>query len=262
MLAPAAAIAGTSAYDDAVGDFIEVLEGHMSNCERLGRYAEADIARQRLMELKEYELFRRRETLRSRQLAEVLGVEEAHVLQFTEFHAAWDAKTAAFEERAAGQLAELQARHEEELRTYQQKLLVRSAYPRHSKEYFNMRKIEEYLAKNKNYVEAAALREKADELAAWEEQRWNAERQADLLAKEANLKAKLRTELEGVKNRLTSNRAELARARRRDLEMLLTRYANAKSEVERGHKLERLKFDKEMALELKLIRAQAHKLAY
>jgi hypothetical protein len=45
LLAPPAAIAGTSAYDDAVKDFIDTLEMHMKNCEKLGRYAEADIAR-------------------------------------------------------------------------------------------------------------------------------------------------------------------------------------------------------------------------
>jgi hypothetical protein len=101
------------------------------------------------MELKEYELFRRKETLRSRQLAEILGIEEAHVVEFQEFHIFWDYKQREFEERSSATLAELQAKHDTELRAYQQKLLVRSAYPRHSKEYFNMRKIEEYLAKGK-----------------------------------------------------------------------------------------------------------------
>lgn len=113
-----------------------------------------------------------------------------------------------------------------------------------------------------SYVEAASLREKADALAAFEEERWNRERQTDLLMKEANFKAKLKTELDAVKNRLATQRAELTRTRRKELEMILIRYSNAKSEVERRHKGERLKFEKEMNLQLKLIRAQAHKLAY
>ena len=44
-LVPAAALAGTSAYDDAVGYLVETLESHMRNCERLARYSEADVAR-------------------------------------------------------------------------------------------------------------------------------------------------------------------------------------------------------------------------
>lgn len=109
----------------------------------------AFVCRQRLMELKEYNLFRQKEALRSRQLAEILGVEETHVLEFQDFHEVWDQNERDYEGRAAGSLAELQDKHDHELRTYQQKLLIRSAFPRHSKEYFNMRKIEEYLAKSK-----------------------------------------------------------------------------------------------------------------
>ena len=44
-LAPITAVAGTSAYDDAVREFVEILEVHMKNSEKLNRYAEADIAR-------------------------------------------------------------------------------------------------------------------------------------------------------------------------------------------------------------------------
>lgn len=105
--------------------------------------------RQRLAEVREHELHRRKEALRSRQLAEVLAVEEAFVVEFRRFHLAWDERQAAFEAHAAMTLAQLRAKHDGELRAFQQKLLVRSAYPRHSSEYFNMRKIEEYLAKQK-----------------------------------------------------------------------------------------------------------------
>jgi len=44
-LAPPAALAGASAYDDAVAEFVATLTAHMTNCERLGRYGEADVAR-------------------------------------------------------------------------------------------------------------------------------------------------------------------------------------------------------------------------
>lgn len=101
------------------------------------------------MELKEHELFRRREVIRSRHLAELLGLEEAYVIEFHEFHVTWARKEQEFEERSALALMEVQRRHDAALRAFQQKLLIRSAYPRHSSDYFNMRKIEEYLAKNK-----------------------------------------------------------------------------------------------------------------
>jgi hypothetical protein len=63
-------------------DFIHILEEHCANCERTGRYVEAEIAKKRLEELRVHEENRRREALRARQLAERLGVEEAHMLEF------------------------------------------------------------------------------------------------------------------------------------------------------------------------------------
>jgi hypothetical protein len=113
-----------------------------------------------------------------------------------------------------------------------------------------------------SYTAAASLREKADELAAWEEDRWNKERQEELLQKESNFKSKVKQELDAVTNRLAQQRSELARQRQKALEMLLVRYSNSKAEVERQHKMERQKFDKDMAIELKLIRGQTSKLSY
>lgn len=86
--------------DSAVADFLEILEEHRKNCERLGKYVEAEIARKRMDELRGHEEARRREALRARQLAEVLSVEEAHMMEFQQFNAMWDAKMAAYEQSA------------------------------------------------------------------------------------------------------------------------------------------------------------------
>jgi hypothetical protein len=71
-----------TAEDSAVADFLQILEEHRRNCERQGKYVEAEIAKNRLEELKVHEENRRKEAMRSRQLAERLGVEEAHMLEY------------------------------------------------------------------------------------------------------------------------------------------------------------------------------------
>ena len=67
-----------------------ILEEHKRNCERAGKYIEADIAKKRLEELRQHEENRRDESLRSRQVAQRLGIEEAHMLEFQQFNAMWD----------------------------------------------------------------------------------------------------------------------------------------------------------------------------
>jgi len=87
--------------ESAVADLMEVLEEHRENCEHLGKYMEADIARKRIDELKGHEEARRKEAMRARQLAEVLAVEEAHMMEFQQFNAMWDAKMQAYETNGA-----------------------------------------------------------------------------------------------------------------------------------------------------------------
>ena len=66
----------------AVAEFVQILDEHRKTCEREGKYIEADIAKKRLAELRQHEENRRQEGMRSRQIAQRLGVEEAHMLEF------------------------------------------------------------------------------------------------------------------------------------------------------------------------------------
>jgi cobalamin biosynthesis Mg chelatase CobN len=135
--------------DAAVQDFLEILEEHRKNCERQGKYVEAEIAKNRLEELKLHEENRRREAMRSRQIAERLGVEEAHMLEFQQFNLIWDRKMAEYEAHAEELVEAMKERHASELRNYQRKLLGKEIRPKFSKDLLNLRKIQETLAKQK-----------------------------------------------------------------------------------------------------------------
>lgn len=243
--------------EQAVQDFMSVLNEHRKNCERLGRYVEAEIARKRLDELRQHEESRMREALRARQLAEMLAIEEAHMMEFQQFNALQDAKMAAFEMNAQALMDALRARHADELRDFQQRLLARAGGVRHSREYMTLRDVQGKLASGKNYAGAAKIKEKADELMAYEEDKWQNERQVEMLNKEKVFKTKLTQEAEALKKRISSGRGEANRNRQVELERLLQRYNNVKAEMEQRHKLERQKLDKEIALEAK----QANKMS-
>jgi len=234
--------------DEAVKDFIAILEEHRLNCERQGKYVEADIARARLDELRVHEENRRREAMRARQLAERLGVEEAHMLEFQQFNVEWDRRMADYEENAARLILAMKERHVAELREFQQKLIARATIPRHSKEYLNLRRIQDVLAKQKNYAEAAKIKQKADELMAFEEEKWNNERQAEMYQKEMRFKQKLRLELHALKKRIQQGKAEMTRQRQGELERLLQRYQNVKRELEQQQRMERVRSAKQSTI--------------
>jgi hypothetical protein len=244
-------MASLADQESAIEDFMEVLTAHRKNCERLGRFVEAEIARKRLEELKQHEEGRRREMLRTRQMAEVLAVEEAHVLEFQEFNKFQDAKMSEFERHAQSALDAMRLRHQGELRDFQQRLLSKDMQARHSKEYYTLRDVQEKLASGKNYAGAAKIKEKADELMAYEEEKHINEHHLQMMRKEKEYKEKLTLEAETFKKRIAQNRAEAGAMRQKELEQLLLRYNNVKKELETRHRSEKLKLDKEISLEQK-----------
>jgi hypothetical protein len=56
--------------------------------------------------------------MRSRQIAERLGVEEAHMLEFQQFNALWDRRMAEFEQKSADLEEAMKERHGTELMEY------------------------------------------------------------------------------------------------------------------------------------------------
>ena len=217
------------------------------------------LRRKRLDEIYAHEGARRREALRSRQLAESLGLEEAYMTEFTAFNGLWDSKAAAFERNASEALTVMRQRHAAGLRDFQQKLLARGQAPRHSKEYRDLRHVQETLAKAKHYEAAGAMKGKADDMMASEEEKWYSERQAEHLRKEQLFRDKLGVEVEALKRRMAGHRAELNRKRQGELEKLLQRYTNVKAQLEREHKGQAVELDKALAGEDLARKAEASK---
>ncbi len=65
---------------------VHSTEEHLRSCELQGKYAEAEVAKNRLDELRKHEENRLKEEVRSKQIAERLGVEEAHMIEFQNFN--------------------------------------------------------------------------------------------------------------------------------------------------------------------------------
>ena len=307
--------------DSAVQDFLEILEEHRKNCEKQGKYVEAEIAKNRLEELKLHEENRRREAMRSRQIAERLGVEEAHMLEFQQFNKVrspfappaasrasplrqpcaasrarclaarrcgatpyprgcrggvrirtprphlchppapfhfaprpitslqmWDQKELEYKERAQRLLSDMKMRHQAEMQTEQQRLVSKQPNPKFSKELLNYRRIQDHLAKQRNYVEAHRIKLKADTLETWELDKMKNKRQQDMFQKEAKFKHRQKMELKALKQRIVAGQKEQRKQRQLNLERLLQRYQNVKRELESNQTRERIQADRYSSL--------------
>uniref|UniRef100_A0A7S2SB13 Uncharacterized protein n=1 Tax=Rhizochromulina marina TaxID=1034831 RepID=A0A7S2SB13_9STRA len=233
-----------SAEDSAVADFLQILEEHRKNCERQGKYVEAEIAKNRLEELKLHEENRRKEAMRSRQLAERLGVEEAHMLEYQQFNMDWDRKMGEYETHANELVEAMRERHKAELREFQESLLQKQQRPKFSRELLNLRRIQEHLAKQKDYTEAHKIKLKCDALEAWELEKWKNQKQQEMFQREAKFKHQKQQELIALQKRIQTGREEQKKQRELDLERLLQRYRNVKNELEAQQNLERIRMER------------------
>jgi len=225
--------------ENSVADFLEVLEKHRVDCEKQGKYEEAEVAKMRLAQLRAHEENRRREELRSQQLAERLGIEEAHMKELQSFNEIWDQKVAEFESHAANLQGTLSSRHKQEHQAYMEKLAreTEPRTPRWSRDLLNMRKIQETLAKQKKYAEAAKTKGHADQLEAKETAMWKARRESKMAALEEQYLNKQQLEMGGLLKRIQSGREEQKLARKFELERLLQRYHNVKTQLESQQKI-------------------------
>ena len=78
-------------------DYIEILDEHRKNGEREGKYVEAEMAKNRIEELKAQDLQKRFEELRLRHKTEAAEIEEAHLQEFNAFNQNWDKRMNEFQ---------------------------------------------------------------------------------------------------------------------------------------------------------------------
>jgi len=231
--------------EQSVSDFLRILEEHRIECEKNGKYVEAEIAKKRLDELREHEENRQREAMKSRQITERLGVEEAHMMEFQQFNAIWDKKMEEFEMNAKQLTDNMRKKHANELFRFKDKLQKTMPYrPKFSKELLNTRKIQETLAKMKQYAEAHKVKLKADHLEQVELEKLRSQHAGKLAAQEMQFAQRQASELAALEKRIETARQEHKIQRQQDLERLLQRYQNVKSELEAQQNIERIRSEK------------------
>mmetsp|Transcript_155 Transcript_155/g.521 ORF Transcript_155/g.521 Transcript_155/m.521 type:complete len:447 (-) Transcript_155:90-1430(-) len=242
----------------AIEEFLSVLEHHRLECEKAGKYGDAELAQQRMDQLKAMEMSRRKRELKSKHLAEKLGLEEAHMKELQEFHELWDQKVQEFEAHATHLQSQLAARHRaahtemlEKLSTDGGNVSVSSGKgaaglrnPRWSKDLLNLRKVEQTLAKQKSYAEAEKVKAQADRLQQKEIQKWRTERESRIAFLEEQFLKKQELEMSGLLKRVASGREEQKQARKAELGRCTQRYQNVLSQLEAQHTREMMMLDK------------------
>ena len=228
-----------------IEEFIEILEEHCKNCEVEGKYVEAEMAKNRIKELKEQKKQMDLDELMTRQQNENIELEETHILEFNNFNQDWDKRMNAFQVHSSQLIKDLEgkhvAKHEEWRNNLDDKIPVKF---KPSSELLNLRRIQVNLAKQKEYKEAHQVQIRAQKLEKLEMGRYEEERNGKIMKSEEKLFQQQDNEMEALRKRIIAGENEQKKQRALELERMFQRYQNVKKELENQHKMERIRLEK------------------
>jgi len=226
--------------DTSVEQFLRVLDEHVRVCERAQKYHEAAAARARLQELRSHEDTRRRNALGNRQRSERLDVEESRLLELDKFNMLWQKRIAEYDFKAGELEQAMKSRHFEE-RDELDRRTTATAPPNFSRDLLNLRKIQQTLAKQKEYVEADRIKSKADALEGVELERHRIRQQGKTQALQDRLLFKQEQELCALLARIKLGRTENIRQQEQELHRLTLRHKNSNESLQRQHTRENMR---------------------
>jgi len=115
-------------------------------------YIEADVAKNRIQELRQQQEIKQMEDLKSKHLSLKLEVEQAHMEEFNGFNQAWDQRMNEFEQKSKEDQEKMENKHQEEFSEMTEQIKTKiPEKPKPSSEILNLKKIQMNLVKQKEY---------------------------------------------------------------------------------------------------------------
>ncbi|CAD8133990.1 unnamed protein product [Paramecium pentaurelia] len=226
-------------------EYIQILYDHQKSCEKAGKYLEADQAKKRLAELKKELDSKNKVDVKDRHCSEKQEIEKAHLDEFNQFNTFWDQKMIEFDQEAQKVKEQTLQRHEDELRQFSEELENSIPIkPKDSAELLALRKTEEQLAKQENYMEAHLIQQKILAQERDELEKWTVGRQQKIRNLISQLRQKQINELNALTQRILSGQEEQRKIRSQELEKLLQKYQNVRKELESQQVQEITRLDK------------------
>ena len=228
-----------------IEDYIEILEEHCRQCEANGKYVEAEMAKNRIKELKQQKKQIDLDELQTRQQNENIELEETHILEFNNFNQEWDKRMNEFQMHSSQLIKALEDKHiaqHEDYRAQLEEKLPNIFKP--SPELLNLRRVQLNLAKQKEYKEAHEVQVRAQKLEKVETDKFSQDRQLKMENALDKLFQAQEKEMEALRKRIIAGENEQKKQRALELERMFQRYQNVKKELENQHKMERIRLEK------------------
>ena len=228
-------------------DYLQVLEEHRRNCEREGNFMEAEMAKNRIEELKMQEAQRQLEQLMLKQQQDRLQIEESHTNEYQLFQQEWDQRLSQKEQEHMQLIQQLDERHQKELEDNRNELDQRVPVNfKHSSELLNLKKIQDQLVRQQEYAEAHKVQAKIIELEKEEQIKYGQVREKKIVAAETLIIQKQQQQMNALRKKCENTLHEERNERDDQHNKMLQRYQNVNRELETQQNLERIRLEKQI----------------
>jgi len=228
-----------------IPEYIKILEEHQFNCQKSGKYIDAQRAKNKIEELKIQLENSKKVDYKQKHEQEMMQIEQAQVSEFNQFNEFWDKRMMEFNEHAQQIEEQLVQRQQEDLAKFLEDLdNALPVKPKDTTEMLNLKKIEDQLAKQEEYIEAHKIQQKWAKLEREENEKWRVIRDQKIRNQRAQLEQKQQVELAALRKRIATGQEEQRKCRSAELEKLLQKYQNSKKELQLQQQLEIQKISK------------------
>ena len=179
-----------------------------------------------------------------KQQQDQLEIEEAHTKEYETFQIQWDQKLREKEDEHAQQSGQLEDTHTKQLEENRASLEEKLPQePKASSELLNLRRIQDQLARQREYADAHQIQLKAQELEKQEMDKHIQLRQKKMVSAEAKLIQQQQNQMHALRKKQDNLIREMTRLREREHEQMLQRYQNVKKELESQQNLDRVRLE-------------------
>lgn len=196
---------------------------------------EAQLYKDKLVELIGVEFQRKIRILKSKQEKEIYNIENAQLDEISQFNQNWDERIRQFKKEGKVLETELKEKQKFETERLREDFYANQSPPKGNPELLNLIEMRKKMVKMRKYADADMASQRIQEIKVILNQEWNAKENKKLDNLMVSLEKKHFMEMKGLKIRTTNGIKEQEKIQAKKLDELLQKYQNLKRELENKH---------------------------
>jgi len=231
---------------EKIDDYINILQEFQDKSEKEGKFVEAELAKQRILQLLKVKDKQELKEVKEKHSLEKKELEDSQKEELNKFNMEMDHQFYELSKKFQEEQAKLEQKHEEELQTLEKNFEEKNNIIKPTSELINLNKKLELYVKKKDYINAHQIQIEIANLSQKEKEKCNQENQTRFEKEVENFKKRQENETKALEQKIQTNYNNFKKERALKVESMLLKYKNRLRELEKKQKNEVGKLEKKI----------------